>query len=264
MARVRRALGVLLAIEGAAGADEVHWLTEVAIRNDVFADLTPPIDDAGFTHDNLVSVRREHGELRFGGSFLHRWITSRVDRRRWDQVEVLALAERTWLPRLTTSARLGPSLGGNFGGRKMQNGWHALSGTGPTLEEGLQSDYPGDRRIGITAGVGARIELGDAFGGYGVADGQVAIGTGLAAFEIAAGARASSRHVVAYVEIALQRYHPVDPNLGLPGGYGTGFQVAWRVGVDVRWSRFQLGYEYRANEGGSGEPVGVIAFQSRR
>jgi hypothetical protein len=30
--------------------------------------------------------------------------------------------------------------------------------------------------------------------------------------------------------------------------------------VEVAWSRYRLSYEYRANEGGSGEPIGVLAF----
>lgn len=257
-------IALVLMGETARADDDAHWLTYAAIRNDVFTDLQPPIDDAGFTHDTVVSLRREHAGLTFGGSILDRWITSREDQRRWDQLELLALGEYAWPHRISTVARLGPTFGGNFGGRALQSGWHGLTGTGPTLDQGLQSDYPDHRRAGIVAGGGARADVGSELGGYGVVDGQLALGGGVTAFQIAVGGRAAWRHLVTHVELAVSRYHVADPNLGLPGGYGRGFQLEWRAGIDVRWSRFQLGYEYRANEGGSGEPIGVIAFQSRR
>src|SRR5687767_400675 len=79
-----------------ARGDEVLWHSRTAFGNDQFTDFDPPIDDAGFTHDNFFSLRREQGDYLFGGSFFYRWITSTDDQRRWDQVELFATAERKW------------------------------------------------------------------------------------------------------------------------------------------------------------------------
>jgi hypothetical protein len=253
-------------------ADDVHWLTYAAFRNDVFTELDPPIDDQGFTHDNEFSLRRQRGTYTVGGSFLHRFITSRTSDRRWDLVELFATGERAWpdlfdteWPRVTTTERIGLALGGNFGGRYLQNGFHAVTGTGPTLDQGLQSRYDGDRELGVVVGGGARAEVGDQLQGYAVLDGQAAVGgTGVTSFEAMLGGAAWTRHVGAHVEVALSRYFVGDRNLALEGGYRTGFQLEWRAGVDVRWSRFRIGFQYRGNESGSGEPMGVLWFASRR
>ena len=268
----RVALLACLAHAGLVAADEAPtWTTYAALRNDAFTDLTPPLDDQGFTHDNLVSLVRTHSALGFGGRAMHRWLTSNADYRRWDQLEIVALVE--WRPALASSlthidtqGRLGPTLGGNFGGRYLQNGWHSVSGTGPTLEQGgLANDYAGDRSIGLVAGVRGRGQLGDdRLRGYAVMDGQVGLGGGVSTIETALGGSASARHIGAHVEIAVTRYHASDELLALPGGYGSGWQLEWRAGVHVAWSRFRVSYQYRANEGGSGEPIGVIAFQSIR
>jgi hypothetical protein len=148
----------------------------------------------------------------------------------------------------------------------MQNGWHAFSNTGPTLDEGLQNMYAGDRRYGLLAGATARATWPPAGPAqlYGFADGQLGLGAGVHRGELAAGARVFHRHLGVHAEVALTAYRVVDPELALPGGYGDGGYVEWRVGVDLRWSRFSLGYEYRANEGGSGEPIAVIVFEARR
>jgi len=283
------------------GTSEPYWLTYAAFRNDVFTDLIPPMDDRGFTHDNVFLLRRRGGPYTFGGGFVHRFITSRIDRRRWDLVELFATAEHAWQPFgdtsvATGSLRVGPNLGGNWGGRYLQNGWHAISKTGPTVDEGLANHYPGDRTYGFVVGSRVRASIGDgarassgdraearigdggqasdgAVGvtsrdrlqGYTFVDGQLALGgTGVTQMEAALGGSAASKHFGAHVEIALTRYHVGDPNLALPGAYRTGFQFEWRVGVDVHWSRFRVGYEYRANESGSGEPVGVVEFSSTR
>ncbi len=260
-----RWLLLVLALCGEARAD-VHWITHAELHNDALSELTAPYDDAGFTHDNAFSLMREERDLAFGGSFLHRWITSRTDQRRWDQLDLLAHARRTLPHGITTTARFGPTLGGNYGGRKMQNGWHALTDTGPTLDEGLQRTYAGDRRTGVLAGLETRAMF-PARGiaqGYAIVDGQLALGAGLHRFQIAGGARAFYRHVGAHVELAVAGYRVVDPSLALPGGYGDRIEVEWRAGIDIRWSRFAIGYQYRANEGGSGEPIGVVWFESRR
>ncbi|HEY5946549.1 MAG TPA: hypothetical protein VIV40_13700 [Kofleriaceae bacterium] len=258
--------------EATSAMAEPYWLTYAAFRNDAFTELDPPIDDQGFTHDNVFALRRQAGVDTFGGSFVHRFITSRTSNDRWDLVELLATHERTWpdllateWPHLTTHERVGLALGGNFGGRYIQNGFHALTKTGPTLDQGLQNRYPDDRKAGFVVGGGARAAVGDRVQGYGLLDGQLAIGdTGVTSMQAAIGGEAMARHVGAHVELALTRYHTEDPNLRLPGAYGVGFQFEWRVGVDVHWSRFRLGYEYRANESGSGEPMGLIEFSSRR
>jgi hypothetical protein len=107
--------------------------------------------------------------------------------------------------------------------------------------------------------------IGERVGGYGVLAGQLALGrTGVSRVEAAVGARAAGRIRGAapgvHGELALAHYRLNDPNLELRGGYGAGWQVEWRIGVHVAWSRYRLAYEYHANEGGSGEPLGVLAF----
>jgi len=268
------ALGLFSTTSAHADApDPIHWHTYAALRNDVFTEVIPPIDDRGFTHDNVAQTIRldEARGIGVGGRFVHRWITSRDDRRRWDQVELTALVTRLrkvpFLPIfLDGTAKVGPTFGGNFGGRYLQNGWHALTGTGPTVVEGLANNYPEDRRIGIVAGGRGRIRAGDPQSyGYGVLDAQLGLGGGgVSMIDAALGGVLGTRHVGAHAEIALTHYWVSDDQLALPGGYDDGFHVEWRVGVHVAWSRFRLSYQYRANEGGSGEPIGVIAFESRR
>ena len=251
-----------------AGAHEPLWLTYAAFRNDVFTELIPPIDDQGFTHDNVLVVRRQRGATRLGGGFVQRIITSRTDRRRWDLVELFATGERSWQHLLVTpvraaslAVRAGPTFAGNLGGRYLQNGWHELTETGPTVDEGLANDYPGGHAYGFAIGARARASVGDAWQGYAYVGGQLSLGgTGATALESALGGSATREHVGGHVEVAITRYHVGDPYLALPGAYGDGFNVEWRVGVEVHWSRFCVGYEYRANEGGSGEPLGVIEF----
>ena len=257
-----------------AGGSEPYWLTYAAFRNDVFTELDPPIDDFGFTHDNVFALRRQQGVYTFGGSFMHRWITSRMDRRRWDLVELFATAERdlvVWTDgaarphRVSAIARVGPAFGGNFGGRYLQNGWHTISGTGPTILEGLANYYPDDNTLGFVIGGRARASVGDRLQGYAWADGQLALGgTGVTKMETALGGNAASKYLGVHVELALTRYHVGDPYLALPGAYRTGFQFEWRIGVDVHWSRFRIGYEYRGNESGSGEPMGVLELSTTR
>ena len=250
-----------------AGTETAHaetWHTYAAFRNDVFTEVVPPIDDQGFTHDNVFSLVRRQENRGYGGRAVHRWITSRTDRRRWDQLDIVALAEQhaDWV---SLEERLGPTLGGNFGGQYLQNGWHTLTRTGPTIDEGLANDYAGTRDIGVLAGARARAQLGDArTHGYALVDGQVGLGAGVSSFETAVGGSAGTRHVGAHLELAVTRYRVSDEYLALPGAYGDDWNLEWRVGVYVAWSRFRVSYHYRANEGGSGEPIGVFAFQSVR
>lgn len=275
-------------------------LVYAALQNDVFSELIPPMDDLGFTHDNVLAIGVPRDDIIVGGKIFDRWITSRTDRRRWDQLDLLGTYEQTlWaddIPadapsypphwRLAVQARLGATLGGNFGGQTLQNGWHALTGTGPTVEEGLANDYPGLHDAGVLAGARAHLELGTdhtnvatgmatangttstSIGGppgteataYANLDGQGTVWAGVSSIEAALGGWAGWHHVGAHAEAAVTRYHVADPNLALPGGYGVGWQFEWRAGIDVTWSRYRLAYEYRANEGGSGEPIGVVAF----
>jgi hypothetical protein len=252
-----------------AGSSEPHWLIYGSLRNDAFSELIPPLDDQGFTHDTVLVIRREQSEwlTRIGGSGVHRIITSRVDRRRWDLAELFATAEHAWPLALPVSAtlRAGPTFAGNLGGRYIQNGWHSLSGTGPTLEQGLQNMYPGDRRFAFTVGARVAADTGERLAwwlrGYGFADGQVALGsTGVTSMQSTLGISAAHTHVGMHAELALARYHVADPNLALPGAYRAGWQAEWRIGVDVHWRHYRIGYEYRANESGSGEPVGLFDF----
>lgn len=246
--------------------DGARWSLYLALRNDVFTELDPPIDDQGFTHDNALALWRRDGDYRVGGSFLQRIITSRQDRQRWDLVELFARGERAWpelvsrgVRSITTSLRIGPTLAGNLGGRFIQDRFHALTGTGPTLDEGLQDTYDGDRRIGLVIGGGASASSGGWLRTYSVLDGQLALGqTGVTSLEGALGARADRAYIGAHAEIAATYYDVGDPNLELPGAYRPGWHFEWRLGVEVHWSRYRVGYTYRANESGSGEPMGVV------
>ena len=251
-----------------ATADAARGDARISVGNDVFTELDPPIDDSGFTNDLAFAVWRPYRGYDVGFSVLDRWITEVGGQRRWDQLDVLATASRVWHDHVALSARLGPTFGGNLGGRAIQDRWHALSGTGPTIEEGLPDTYDGGRRAGVLAGAQGGASIGDRVQGYGALGGQLALGgTGVSRVEAAAGVRAAGRLRGAapgvHGELALARYRTADPNLELPGGYRAGWQLEWRIGVHVAWSRYRISYEYRANEGGSGEPFGVLAFAAR-
>src|ERR1043165_6495179 len=138
-------------------------LVYAALQNDVFSELIPPMDDLGFTHDNVLAIGVERDDYIFGGRIFDRWITSRTDRRRWDQLDLFATVEARFAPYLQAQARLGPTFGGNYGGQYIQNGWHSLSGTVPTVEQGLANDYAGDRTYGVLAGVHLHGELGTSY-----------------------------------------------------------------------------------------------------
>jgi hypothetical protein len=228
----------------------------------VFSEALPPYDDVGFTHDNLLAIGRRDGDTYVGGSIMTRWITSGTDRRRWDQIDILAVGERALPHRIHVTGRFGPTLGGDFGGMHVQSWFHGVSGTGPTVDEGLANDYPDSRRIAALIGGRARGQLGeDAVHAYGHIDGQLALGnTGITSFELGGGGRGTWRHLGAHVELAITGYHTRDPNLALPAGYDPGVHFEWRAGVDVAWSRYRIAYQYRANEGGSGQPIGGVAF----
>jgi len=235
---VRLAARCALAICVLAGVARADL--RVTFRNDALSDLDPPLDDSGFTNATEV-----------GGP------------RRWDQVELVATVERPWGPWLTVGARLGPTVGGNWGGRWLQNAYHAVTHTGPTLDEGLQDTYPQGRTIGAVAGGQLRAQLGDRLRGFARLDGQLAVAAGLSKLEAAIGGEAIHRRgeveLGIHAELAVARYHAGDPPLELPGGYATAdFEPAFRIGAHVAWHRVRFDYEYRANEGGSGEPVGLL------
>lgn len=256
----------LVAVTSVAGG--AHADARIAHGNDAFSELDPPLDDTGFTADLAFAMWRPWGDYDVGGSYVHRWLTAKDSRDREDLVELTATAARRWGPRhreLVLGGRTGPVLTGNWGGRWMQNAWHSVSGTGPTLDEGLADHYPADRALGWLAGVRAAGAWGiPALQAYGVADAQISAGTGVSSIELAAGLRTFVRircvEFGAHVESALDRFHAADDALTLRGGYGTArWERAWRAGVQVAWGRTQIQYEYRANEGGSGEPIGVVA-----
>jgi hypothetical protein len=253
----------LCLVAAAARAD-----VRATFRNDALADLDPPLDDDGFTNDLDFAFFRALDHYVLGGRLLHRWFTEPGGDRRWDQVELLATAERPWGRRVTISARLGPTAGGNWGGRWMQNGYHGLTRTGPTLDEGLPDRYPEGRTIGALAGGairGGHGVLDDHVRGFARLDGQLALFAGVSSIEGAVGGelvgRADRVEFGLHGELAVARYHESDAALALPGGYGTeDFEPAIRIGAHVAWGRVRLDYEYRSNEGGSGEPVGLVAF----
>lgn len=241
----------------------------VAIDNDAFTEVTPPLDDSGFTHDFALAYWRPYRGYQVGASFLDRWLTEVTGRRREDLVELLATIAQshgvTRLHEFNWRAHVGPTLTGNLGGRWMQNKWHDVSGTGPTLSQGLQNSYVAQRALGVV--VGGRVGFSHgipALQAYGWLDAQLALGTGLSSFETLLGVQAIARpghlELGCHGEIAVDRFHTNDAALQFRGGYGTGWQVAFRVGVHVAWARYRIDYEYRSNEGGSHEPIGVVAF----
>ena len=249
-------------------ASAAHADARIAHGNDAFSELVPPLDDTGFTTDLAFAMWRPWRGYDVGGSYFHRWLTDEYTEDREDLVELTATAARRWGPRhaeLVAAARTGPVLTGNWGGRWLQNAWHAVSRSGPTLDEGLADHYPEDRAFGWLAGARAAGAWGvPAVQAYGVTDVQLSVGTGVSSIELAAGVRAFARvscvEFGAHVEGAFDRFAVADDTLTLRGGYGTTrWERAWRVGVFVAWARMQISYEYRANEGGSGEPIGVIA-----
>lgn len=242
-----------------------HADMRIAVGNDVFTDVTPPIDDSGFTNDIDIAFWRPLRAYLVGGRFMHRWITEVTDMRggrRRDLVDVLATGERPWRF-VTASARVGPTFTGNLGGRYMQNGWHSICRCGTLLEDGLQSEYERGSDAGLLAGLRLRATYGTWAQAYAFTDGQVALGTGVTSFETAGGGlvdRPLGRsRFGAHVELAVMRFHVVDERLALPGAYRPGWQGAWRLGVHYARGRVRIDYEYRANESGSGEPFAVLA-----
>ena len=256
-----------LAITSFAGA--AHADARIAIGNDAFTSVRPPLDDSGFTNDLAFALWRPYRGYDVGGSVFDRMLTEVGGPRREDLIELVGTVERAWgeprVRELTIGLRSGPVATGNLGGRYLQNGWHTLSGTGPSLEQGLQHQYIADRALGWLAGERVTGAIGlPAVQAYGVVDSQLALGTGVSSLELAAGLRAFARvrctELGVHGELAYERFAAAEDALTLPGGYGTGgSHVAARLGVHVAWGRTRIAYEYRVNEGGSGEPIGVIA-----
>jgi len=248
----------------------------IAFGNDTLSELfTPPYDDDGFTHDFDIAFTRPYREYIVGGRLFDRWITEvpRSAGGRRDLLELAATIERTWsIPLGPEGAgtvagitRAGPSLTGNLGGRWMQNGFHTLCRCGAQLDEGLQSRYDGSTGVGALIGSRVRGAIGiPQVQTYGVVDAQAVLGAGVTFVDAAAGVQVGTRvrctELSAHAEAAVMRFHTNDERLGLRGGYGSGWQTAYRIGVHVAWSRYRIEYQYRANEGGSGEPIGVLAF----
>jgi hypothetical protein len=268
----------LVAVPRAAQAD-----ARFAIGNDAFTEVSPPIDDSGFTNDLSAAFWRPYRGYQLGGSLFHRWLTEVGGPRREDQVELLATLSRIYgasgRHQWSWTARLGPTATGNFGGRWMQNAWHTLSKTGPSLAQGLQNRYIASRAVGAIVGGRLQFSLDPASKSsvvrsmigddhvqlYGWLDGQLAVGTGVSSTEATAGLRLighlGTTTLTIHGELALAGYSVSDSALALPGGYGVArIATQWRVGASVAWSRYRVEYEYRANEGGSGEPIGVVAL----
>ncbi len=49
-----------------------------------------------------------------------------------------------------------------------------------------------------------------------------------------------------------------DPNLALAGGYANDVAAGYRLFFSLEKGGYEFGWQYRANEGGSGEPTGVF------
>lgn len=255
----------------AALATDARADLRFAHANDAFTDLNPPVDDSGFTTDLSLAFWRPFRGYDIGGALHHRWLTEVGGDRRRDEATLLATAEDQ-LERgpfsIRLGARLGPVVTGNWGGRALQNGWHSLTKSGPTLDEGLQDRYEGGSDGGVLVGGRASVSLGGTLQSYAVVDGQLAIGTGTSAIDAAIGTRVVYRvrcvELSAHVEGASVRYHVSDDRLAIPGGYRPGFQTAWRAGFHVAWRWVRTEFQYRANEGGSGEPIAVLAWTFKK
>ncbi len=263
----------LAAIAVVASTSSARADLRFTIRNDVFTELAPPIDDVGFTNDLEVAFWRPYRGLVLGGRWLDRLVTEgygdfRPGDRRQDLVEIVGTVEKTWgtplLRSLTLTGRAGSVATGNWGGRYYQNAFHRLCHCGSLLGEGLASRYPESRAYGALVGARALASEGiDPAQAYAALDAQASIGTGVTFVDAAVGGRVRTRagsvELGAHAEIAAMRFHVLSDALAIPSGYGAGWQLGWRVGVHVAWRRVRIDYEYRANEGGSGEPIGMVA-----
>ncbi len=264
----------LAAIVVVASVSQARADLRFAIRNDTFTDLIPPMDDVGFTNDLELAFWRPYRGLVLGGRWLDRLVTEGYldfgpGDRRQDLVEIVGTIEKTWgaspVRSLTITGRAGSVATGNWGGRYYQNAFHTLCHCGRLLSEGLASRYPEDRAYGALAGARVVASQGvDRVQAYAALDGQASIGTGVTWIDAAIGGRARTRvrctELGAHAEIAAMRFHVLSDALAIPSGYGASWQLGWRVGVHVAWGRVRIDYEYRANEGGSGEPIGMIAL----
>jgi hypothetical protein len=263
---------VLAAIVVVASTSHASADLRFTIRNDVFTELVPPIDDVGFTNDLELAFWRPYRGFVLGGRWLDRLVTEGYrdfgpGDRRQDLVELVGTIEKTWgtlLRSFVVTARAGSVTTGNWGGRYYQNGFHSLCRCGVLLGEGLASRYPEERAYGALAGARAVATEGiEHAQAYVAIDGQASVGTGVTFVDAAIGGRLRTRvrHVElgTHAEIAAMRFHVLSDALAIPGGYGSGWQLGWRIGVHVAWDRVRIDYEYRANEGGSGEPVGMLA-----
>ncbi len=268
---MKRALAAIVVV--ASMASHARADLRFAIRNDVFSELRPPFDDVGFTNDLELAFWRPYRGYVIGGRWLDRLVTEGYGAftpgdRRQDLVELVGTIERTWgeplLHSLVVTGRAGSVVTGNWGGRFYQNAFHELCNCGALVGEGLADRYPEDRAYGAL--VGARVVASEGIEhaqAYAAVDGQASVGTGVTWIDAAAGGRVRTRirctELGAHAEIAAMRFHVLSDALAIPSGYGEGWQLGWRVGVHVAWGRIRIDYEYRANEGGSGEPVGMIA-----
>lgn len=244
--------------------------------NDLFSEL-PPADDSGFTSDfKLESLHRTRAG-RVGARLFYRMITEqyepgtlRAPKRRWDQLDAIGVLQRTrdWRQfHFLWEGRGGVTLVGNLGGRKIQNGWHQLSKSGATLDEGLQNTYAGGRRPAIITGsrfsITRQLQILEVSAG---ADGQFALGSTGVSFISGFVGVSTELDTGDYRfdfggEVALENYSTRDPNLALFGAYAAGGDhFAFRVHAVMRTRLYSVGWQYRANEGGSGEPTGLFLF----
>ncbi len=276
-------LATLGAVVGAlvTTATPGHADLRFAIGNDTFSELTPPYDDFGFTNDLELAfwrpVRLAGDPVQIGGRVLHRWIVESPHvnaGRRTDLLELVATGERTFgQPRtaeLTIGARIGPVITGNTGGRWGQNAFHALCRCGMLLADGLATDYERGRELGALVGGRAHASSGvpgyadSPLRAYSTLDVQGSVGTGVSFVEGAVGIRAVHRftrtELSAHGELVAARFAVHDERLALPGAYGAGWVGTWRVGAAVSRGRVRVDYQWRANEGGSGEPFGIFAI----
>jgi hypothetical protein len=249
-----------------------HADLRFAIGNDTLSGIvtrTPPYDDMGFTNDIDLAFWRPYREYLVGGEVFDRWITQDVPvgGLRRDVVDLVATVERTFgdVDTVTPSLRVGPSFTGNIGGRWGQDKFHRVCQCGRPLDEGLQNTYEGGNQVGLLVDARVRGAAGLPWiHGYSYLDGRASIGSGVSSFEFMTGAQLDLSYgrnrYGAHLELGVGRYHVSDDRFSFEGSYRPGWQAQRRFGVFYARGRVRADFEYRANEGGSGEPIGVVAL----
>jgi hypothetical protein len=192
-------------------------------------------------------------------------ITERGGMRRIDEVKILGSYARLFAAgdtELEVEGRAGVGLYGDFGGARLQDWFHHNVVHGRFLGDTLQDQYPaGNDAVPLLGGlVSARRPLGGVLSVRAGVEGELALGgAGLSYVRPFVTLEADAKLVRLEAGDRATAYFTDNPYLKLPGGYRTGELVHSpfvRVTVPTRW--FELGFEVRKDEGGSGQTMGEV------